>query len=65
VAGRDEIKMWVLILGPEAKILEPERVLMMARENLARTLARYGTEKDVSGAISQAWRASRVSGEKL
>ena len=42
VAGLDEIKRWVLSLGPETLVLEPERLKEMVQEDLRRNLAQYG-----------------------
>jgi len=41
VAGLEEIKRWVLSLGPECHVLEPERVKEMVRKDLSRNLAQY------------------------
>ena len=41
VAGLDEIKRWVLGLGPEAVVLEPEALIEAVRESLELTLGRY------------------------
>ncbi len=41
VAGLEEIKRWVLSLGPEAEVLEPDRLIEMVREDLTRTLGQY------------------------
>jgi predicted DNA-binding transcriptional regulator YafY len=41
VAGLDEIKRWVLSLGPEAVVLEPEKLKEMVRKDLSRNLAQY------------------------
>jgi predicted DNA-binding transcriptional regulator YafY len=43
VAGLDEIKRWVLSLGPEAAVLEPEKLKEMVRKDLSRNLAQYST----------------------
>ncbi len=43
VAGLDEIKRWVLSFGPEAVVLEPEKLKEMVRKNLFRNLAQYWT----------------------
>ena len=43
VAGLDEIKRWVLSLGPEAQVLEPEKLKEMVRKDLSRNLAQYLT----------------------
>jgi len=41
VAGLDEIKRWVLSFGPEAVVLEPEKLKEMVRKDLSRNLAQY------------------------
>jgi len=41
VAGLDEIKRWVLGLGPEAFVLEPEELKMMVQADLERSLDQY------------------------
>ena len=43
VAGLDEIKRWILSLGPEVVVLEPERLKEMVRKDLSRNLAQYST----------------------
>jgi hypothetical protein len=43
VAGLDEIKRWVLSFGPEAQVLEPEKLKEMVRKDLSRILAQYST----------------------
>ncbi len=43
VAGLDEIKRWILSLGPEAVVLEPEKLKEMVRKDLSRNLAQYST----------------------
>ena len=43
VAGLDEIKRWVLSLGPEVVVLEPEKLKEMVRKDLSRNLAQYST----------------------
>jgi predicted DNA-binding transcriptional regulator YafY len=43
VAGLEEIKRWVLSLGPEALIIEPEQLKEMIRRDLSRNLAQYST----------------------
>ena len=40
-AGLDEIKRWILSLGPEAAVLEPEKLKDMVRKDLSRNLAQY------------------------
>ncbi len=39
VAGLDEIKRWILSFGPEAAVLEPEKLKEMVRKDLSRNLA--------------------------
>ena len=41
VAGLDEIRMWVLSLGPEIEVLEPEELRDRVRDSLEKTLAGY------------------------
>ncbi len=41
VAGFDEIKQWVLSLGPEAEVIEPEELRDKIRESVKRTMASY------------------------
>jgi len=41
VAGLDEIKRWVLSFGPEAVVLEPEKLREMVRKDLSRNLVQY------------------------
>jgi len=41
VAGLEEIKQWVLSLGPEAYVLEPEELRWMIQSDLVRSLAQY------------------------
>ena len=41
VAGLDEIKRWILSFGPEAVVLEPEKLREMVRKDLSRNLAQY------------------------
>ena len=41
VAGLDEIKRWILSIGPEAVVLEPEKLKEMVRKDLSRNLAQY------------------------
>ena len=43
VAGPDEIKRWILSFGPEAAVLEPEKLKEMVRKDLSRNLAQYST----------------------
>ena len=45
VAGLDEIKCWVLSFGPEAVVLEPEKLRDIVRKDLHRTLAQYPTSR--------------------
>jgi predicted DNA-binding transcriptional regulator YafY len=41
VAGLDEIKQWVLGLGPEAYVVEPEELRWMVQSDLKRSLDQY------------------------
>lgn len=41
VAGLDEIKQWVMSLGPEAEVIEPEGLKELIRQDLKNTLAKY------------------------
>ena len=41
VAGLDEIKQWVLGLGPEAIVVEPEELKVMVQADLERSLDQY------------------------
>jgi predicted DNA-binding transcriptional regulator YafY len=41
IAGLDEIKRWILSLGPEAAVLEPEKLRETVRKDLSRNLAQY------------------------
>ncbi len=43
VAGLDEIKRWVLSLGPEAEVLAPPQLDEGIRQELHRTLQGYET----------------------
>ena len=43
VTGLDEIKRWILSFGPEAVVLEPEKLKEMVRKDLSRNLAQYST----------------------
>ena len=43
VAGLDEIKRWIFSFGPEAAVLEPEKLKEMVRKDLSRNLAQYST----------------------
>ena len=41
VAGLDEIKRWILSLGPEAQVLEPSRLKQRVRADLQKSLGQY------------------------
>lgn len=41
VAGLEEIKQWIMGMGPEAYVLEPEELRGMIRKDLQATLAKY------------------------
>jgi predicted DNA-binding transcriptional regulator YafY len=46
VAGLDEICQWVLGLGPEAVVVEPEELKMLVQQSLEGALAQYKNETD-------------------
>jgi len=41
VAGLEEIKRWIMGLGPEAYVEEPERLRDMVKADLKKTLGQY------------------------
>ena len=41
IAGLDEIKRWILSLGPEAVVIKPEQLKEMVRKDLSKNLAQY------------------------
>ncbi|MBW2201141.1 MAG: WYL domain-containing protein [Deltaproteobacteria bacterium] len=41
VAGLDEIKQWIMSLGPEVYVEEPERLRDMVKADLKKTLGQY------------------------
>jgi predicted DNA-binding transcriptional regulator YafY len=43
VAGLDEIKQWVLSFGPEAVVMEPEKLRELVRRDLSKNLDQYST----------------------
>jgi predicted DNA-binding transcriptional regulator YafY len=43
VAGLDEIKRWILSLGPECQVSEPEKLKKMVCKDLSKNLAQYST----------------------
>jgi len=43
VAGLDEIKRWVFSFGPEAVVLEPEKLKKMVSKDLSKNLVQYST----------------------
>ncbi|MFH1092108.1 MAG: transcriptional regulator [Pseudomonadota bacterium] len=47
VAGLDEIRMWVLSLGPQAYVLAPERLRQMVEAGLKDALAQYEAITDI------------------
>jgi predicted DNA-binding transcriptional regulator YafY len=49
VAGIDEIKRWVLSLGPEALVLEPKRLQEMVQKDLAGTWQQYREKRSIPG----------------
>ena len=54
VAGLNEIKQWVMGLGPEAEVLEPKQLKELIQQDLKQTLAKYekGTH-EIKPAISK------------
>ena len=46
VAGLEEIRQWVLALGPEARVLDPPELKAALRDSLARTLDQYPADED-------------------
>ena len=51
VAGLDEIKQWVLSLGPEAVVLEPKELVEAVKQSLELTLGRYETGETVETTV--------------
>ena len=41
VAGLDEIKQWIMGLGPEAYVIEPEMLKNMVKAELQKALVKY------------------------
>jgi len=41
VAGLDEIKQWIMSLGPEAYVIKPEKLKNMVKADLKKTLVQY------------------------
>jgi hypothetical protein len=61
VAGLDEIKQWVMGLGPDAEVIEPEGLKELIRQDLKNILAKY--EKGVNKTLMiQKPRAPQVRG---
>ncbi len=44
-AGLDEIKRWILSLGPACQVLEPNRLKTMVSEDVGKVLTYYKHEK--------------------
>ncbi|WP_419656527.1 hypothetical protein Dvar_56190 [Desulfosarcina variabilis str. Montpellier] len=44
VAGLDEIRQWVLGIGPEAVVVKPDELKQLVRQSLEQTLAQYVSE---------------------
>ncbi len=57
VAGLDEIKRWILSLGPECQVLEPEKLKDVMRKDLYYTLTNY----PVSRVAANLMKESRAS----
>ena len=43
VADLDEIKRWILSLGPEVYVFQPQKLKEMVRRDLSKILAQYST----------------------
>jgi len=41
VAGLDEIKQWIMSLGPEAYVIEPEMLKNMVKADMKKALVQY------------------------
>ncbi len=41
VAGLNEIKQWVMGLGPEAEVVEPKQLKDLIQQDLKKTLSKY------------------------
>ncbi|MEE4608686.1 MAG: transcriptional regulator [Desulfobacteraceae bacterium] len=54
VAGLEEIRQWVLSLGPEAMVIEPPALKAAVAESLAEALARYDIRDQPTEAPQQA-----------
>ncbi len=52
VAGLEEIKQWVLSLGPEARVIEPETLKDMVMQSMNEALAQYGKPETIPAAAS-------------
>lgn len=63
VAGLDEIKRWVLSLGPEATVLEPLELVDAVRMDLARTLELYKGAPAVVFELQGGYAEAKVHGE--
>ncbi len=49
VAGLDEIKQWIMSLGPEAYVIKPEKLKTMVKADLKKVLVQYeGTMPEYS-----------------
>jgi predicted DNA-binding transcriptional regulator YafY len=46
VAGLDEIKQWVLSLGPQAYVVEPVELREAVRRDMVEALGQYGSEQE-------------------
>ncbi len=55
IAGLDEIKRWVLSFGPEAVVLEPEKLKEMVRKDLSRNLAQYSKGPVAMKLMKEIW----------
>ena len=49
VAGLDEIKQWIMSLGPEACVIKPEKLKTMIKSDLKKAMVQYeGTRPEYS-----------------
>ncbi|MCJ8501361.1 helix-turn-helix transcriptional regulator [Desulfatitalea alkaliphila] len=61
VAGLDEIRQWVLSLGPEAVVLAPEELKQDVRQSLQQALEQYGGALEEASEPAISGRKSRVA----
>jgi predicted DNA-binding transcriptional regulator YafY len=54
VAGLNEIKRWILSFGPEALVLEPEKLKEMVRKALVESMTRYSVSRKTVDSMREA-----------